>query len=179
MVRAYNLDGGHRGYPFAVKAGKFHDAEFFSRRTPRQGSGFRRRAAGTDLRSRLPRAGDRGQRLRGRLRRRAEVFRFVAVDKETAYFQEPILPAAEIWVGNPLVAADKRVRLALVMDGQAGQAAPGRNPQPHRPGIETEITSPPHTPILGGLRTMVRLPAGDSRFFRIVGHEFRPEIARP
>jgi hypothetical protein len=29
----------------------------------------------------------------------------------TAYFQEPIDPAAESWVGNPLLAGDKRVKL--------------------------------------------------------------------
>jgi hypothetical protein len=177
MLRAYNLDGGDRGYPYAMKVGRFGGAEFF----------FTAEAEGNeallsvgprdlicDLAFRVHGIEDNGCAAVYVAARK--FFRFVSVAGGTAWFQEPILPAAEIWVGNPLVSSDKNVKLTLVIDGQT----PGKPPlvEVHNPTavqLRAEIHSPPHTPLFGGLRAAVVLPAGDSLRFRIVGRELRDE----
>ena len=175
MVRAYNLDGGDRGYPYAVKIGKFEGAEFF----------FTVAAEGHEaLFSAGPREMicDLAFRVRGLddngcaavYVAARKFFRFVPVVYGTAYFQEPIRPATEIWVGNPLVCRDAEVKLTLIVDGQT----PGKPPllEVHNPTsrtIQTEIYAPPHTPLLAGLRAAATLPAGQSVWFRIEGGKLR------
>jgi hypothetical protein len=181
MARGYNLNGGTNGYPFAVKTGKFAGAEFF----------FTVEADGNeaaftigprnficDLPFRVRGVEDNGCAAIYIASRK--FFRFVSVVDGTAYFQEPILPAATMWAGNPFVCEDKSAKLTLVVDGQS----PGKAPllEVHNPTgreLATRITSPPHTPQFGGLRAAVKLPAGDSVFFRIVGKELKQETQTP
>ena len=90
-------------------------------------------------------------------------FRFIAVDGDTAYCQEPIEKKAALWVGNVFKADDKRMKLTLVRLGQT----PGKKPflEVHNPtdeAIRTVIISPPNTPLFGGFRRDVEVPAGDS-----------------
>ncbi len=180
MVRAYNLDGGTSGYPFEVKVGRFLNAEFF----------FSAQAEGNeavlsigprdlicDLAFRILGVEDNGCAavyVAGR-----KMFRFVSVVNGAAWFQEPIFPAAQIWVGNPFVCEDKRARLTLVVDGQA----PGKPPrlEVHNPSdqaLQTRVFSPPHTPVFAGICASVAIPPGDSVFLRISGADMRPESAR-
>jgi hypothetical protein len=92
--------------------------------------------------------------------------------------QEDITDANKLWIGNPFVADDPAVKLALVVDGQA----PGKPPllEIHNPTdqpITTRIVSPPHTPLFGGISTSVGIPAGDSTWLQIVDGRFRPRSA--
>ena len=103
-------------------------------------------------------------------------FRFVPVMDGAAYFQEPILPENDLWVGNIFVCDDPSVKFTVVVDGQA----PGKPPfmEVHNPTgkiIETRIWSPPHTPFFGGISAAVKLPAGDSLFFTINGKQLVPK----
>jgi hypothetical protein len=98
------------------------------------------------------------------------------VVKDTAYFQEPIDDANEMWAGNVFVCENPSAKLTLVVDGQA----PSRLPllEVHNPTdqpIEAKLYSPPHAPRFGGLETTVKLPAGDSVFYRIDGKELKVE----
>jgi len=68
------------------------------------------------------------------------------------------------------------VKLTLVVDGQS----PGKRPlvEVHNPTAKTiasEIYSPPHTPLWGGLRTAVTLPPGQSAWFRIESRQLRKQ----
>lgn len=177
LTRGYNLDGGTGGYPFSMKTGKFAGAEFFFT-VEAEGNEAVFTAGPRDFICDLP------FRIRGLEDNGCaaiyvgsrKFFRFVPVVDGTAYFQEPVLPAAEIWVGNPFVCEDKSVKLNLIVDGQA----PGKVPllEVHNPGgqdLATSVSSPPHPPSFGGIRVAVKLPAGDSVFFRVSGQELKPE----
>jgi len=90
-------------------------------------------------------------------------FRWVGVWDGTAYFQENVDKGSTIWAGNVFVCEDKAVRLTLVVDGMAE----GRQPflEVHNPTdetIRTVVKSPPNTPLFGGFRRNVEIPAGDS-----------------
>jgi hypothetical protein len=177
LVRGYNLDGGEAGYPVQVKVGQRVDSQFFLTFQSEGNEALARvgpRDLICDLAFRIRGLDDNGCAAVYVAARK--FFRFVPVVDGTAYFQEPIDPAAEIWAGNPLSAGDKRVKLTLVVDGQS----PGSLPlvEVHNPTdgeIRTEITSPPHTPLFGGLRAPVRLAPGQSEFFRVDGRQLRPQ----
>ena len=177
MTHSYNLDGGTNGYPFTVTTGAFGGAEFFF--TVAADGNEAEFTVGPrdficDLPFRVHGIEDNGCAAIYVASRK--FFRFVSVADGTAYFQEPVLPAAQIWAGNPFVCENKAVKLALVVDGQT----PGKAPllEVHNPTdreLTTRIFSPPHTPRFGGLRATVTLPAGDSVFYRIAGKELKPE----
>ena len=81
----------------------------------------------------------------------------------TAWFQEPILPAADLWTGNIFVADNKSVKITVVVDGQVE----GKKPflEVHNPTdteIRTRVVSPPHTPVFGGIEAELAIPAGDT-----------------
>ncbi len=100
-------------------------------------------------------------------------FRFVSVANDTAYFQEPIDQANEMWAGNIFVADHKAVKITVVVDGQADGKPPFL--EVHNPTakpIRTKVGSPPHTPLFGGMTTAVDLPAGDSVFLTVNGKRF-------
>jgi hypothetical protein len=177
MSRGYNLDGGTNGYPFSVTTGRFAGAEFFFT-VAADGNEAEFTVGPRDFICDLPfRA--RGIEDNGCAAIHVasrKFFRFVSVADGTAYFQEPVLPAARIWAGNPFVCENKAVKLALVVDGQAPGTAPRL--EVHNPTgreLTTLVFSPPHTPQFGGLRATVTLPAGDSVFYRVAGGELKPE----
>ena len=164
MRRAYNLDGGTEGYPLEVKRGSLVDAELFL--TLKADAGEVVLDVGpkemvVDLPIRVQGLDDNGcvavySSVSG-------FFRFIAVDGDTAYCQEPIEKKAALWVGNVFKADDRRMKLALVRLGQD----PGKKPflEVHNPtdeAIRTVISSPPNTPLFGGFRRDVEVPAGDS-----------------
>jgi hypothetical protein len=97
-------------------------------------------------------------------------FRFVSVMGDTAYFQESIDKANEIWVGNIFVADDKQLKLTVVVDGQ-GPGKPsfidGHNPTDKE--ITTTVLSPAGTPVFGGTTGQVKIPAGDTVRLMIEG----------
>ena len=107
-------------------------------------------------------------------------FRFVPVDAQgTAWFQEPIDKANEMWVGNVFACDNKALKITLVVDGQTE----GRSPfvEVHNPTdreIVATLRSPIHTPIFGGMSTSVTLPPGDSMRLTIDGGAFRPWVAK-
>jgi hypothetical protein len=194
MVRGYNLDGGTAGYPYSVKTGRFVDAElFFTVQAEGNEAEFSigPRDLICDLPFRVHGVEDNGcavvyvagrppspgaSEARRSFSEGGKFFRFVSVVEGTAYFQEPVSPAAEMWVGNPFVCENKDVRLVLAVDGQASGKPPRL--EVHNPTakeLETRLFSPPHTPLFGGLEAAVRVPAGDSIFFRVVGKQLKPE----
>lgn len=164
LRRAWNLDGRRGGYPVTVRCGRLVDAEFF---LTLQADG---REVAVDLGPREMIC-DLAIRVRGLadngcaavFSSRNPFFRFIAVAGETAYLQEPTEKRAALWIGNVFTAADPRVKLTLVQLGQA----PGKAPflEVHNPAAEairTVISSPPHTPLFGGFRREVAVPAGSS-----------------
>jgi hypothetical protein len=175
-VRAFNLGGGQAGYPVAMKVGAAADALFF----------FTAQAAGNEAVFTLgPRATmiDLPIRVRGLQDNGcAAVFstkrpwlRFVSVVGDTAYFQEPIEKANEMWVGNVFVCDNPAVKLTLIVDGQT----PGAKPrlEVHNPtdkALTVTVRSPQHTPTFGGITAPVTLPAGDSVRLVVEGQTLVP-----
>ena len=161
---ALNLGGGSAGYPCNVRTGKLVDGVFFL--TARADRNEAVLALGPrDLMIDLP------IRVQGLENNGCAAvyssarpwFRYVPLVGDTAYFQERILPANDVWVGNPFVCDDKLVKLTLVVDGQAAGKAPFL--EVHNPTdkpLATRIWSPAHTPLFGGFSQAVRIPAGDS-----------------
>lgn len=163
----FNMGGGHDGYPVAMKVGAIEDATFF----------FTARAEDSETAFTLgPRnlIIDLPVRVRG-LENNGCVavysamrpwYRFVATDDEgTAWFQEPIDNANEMWVGNVFVCDNKAVKLTLVVDGQAEGKPPfieAHNPTDKK--ITATVRSPKNAPMFGGLTTKVTVPEGDSVF---------------
>lgn len=172
MRRAYNLDGGRSGYPVAVKVGKLLDAQFFLTLEAEGGEAVVElgpREMICDLPIRVRGIEDNGCAAVYRLVSRGGdapptgFHRFIAVADGTAWLQEPTEQAATLWVGNAFVASDKRLKLTLVVHGQA----PGKKPflEVHNPtdeAIKAVISSPPHCPLFGGLRREVEVPPGSS-----------------
>lgn len=164
QAEAYNLDGGTDGYPFEVKVGEFADAEFFFTVAAAEGEtvieiGPRKTIC--DLAFRVRGIEDNGCAavyVKGQ-----DFFRFVAVSEGSAYFQEPIDPAIHLWAGNVLLCDCKDAKMTLVMLGQAEGAQ--RFLEVHNPRAEplqARVWSPEHTPIFGGTKLTLDLPAGDS-----------------
>ncbi|MCG2660216.1 MAG: hypothetical protein L6437_08235 [Kiritimatiellae bacterium] len=169
MVKAYNLDGGTDGYPFDIKIGKLLSAEFFFTVQAKDNEtlfDIGPRSLICDLAFRVKGIEDNG--CAAVYNHSKKYFRFVAVTDGTAYFQESIEKPAKIWVGNPFVCTDKRLKLTLVIDGQAEGSPPFI--EIHNPtdkAVDTKVYSPENTPMFGGISTQVTVPAGDSLWLLI------------
>jgi hypothetical protein len=175
-LRGLNLAGGTSGYPIRMTAGQLSDATFFL--TLRASAG---EAMGTlgpqkliiDLPIRVTGLEDNGCAAVYTSRR--PWFRFVPVCDGTAYFQESLDVANDLWVGNILLADHPAVKLTVVVDGQAEDRSP--LVEVHNPtdqAIQTTLRSPTHAPVLGGLHQQVNVSAGQSLFLRFDGHSLRP-----
>jgi hypothetical protein len=95
-------------------------------------------------------------------------FRWVGVAEGGAWFQENVDKGSQIWAGNVFVCDNKKIKLTLVRDGIAA----GRPPflEVHNPTDEVivaTLTSPAQTPLYGGMRLTVEVPAGDSVMVRL------------
>ena len=162
---ALNMDGGANGYPVVLKAGKLVAGPFFCTVTAEKNEAAFKigpRDLIIDLPFRIQGLEDNGcaavYNHAGR-----KWFRFVPVVAGTAWFQEPILPAADLWTGNIFVADNKSVKITVVVDGQVE----GKKPflEVHNPTdteIRTRVVSPPHTPVFGGIEAELAIPAGDT-----------------
>jgi hypothetical protein len=89
--------------------------------------------------------------------------RWVGVAEGQAWLQENVDRGSDIWAGNVFVCDNKAVKLTLITDGQAA----GRKPflEVHNPtdaAIRATVTSPPHTPLFGGMKLTVDVPAGSN-----------------
>ncbi len=165
LSRAMNLDGKGPGYPLEVKTGKLLDSTYFltvqAAGNEAVFSAGPQPDIGIDLPIKVEGIEDNGCAAIYSSNR--QWFRFIAVLKDTAYFQEPIDKKNDIWVGNVFVADNKSVKLTLVKDG----ISEIRNPflEIHNPTdapVTTKISSPAGTPELGGTSFEVTVPAGSS-----------------
>ncbi|MDD5708771.1 MAG: hypothetical protein PHR35_22885, partial [Kiritimatiellae bacterium] len=154
-VKAMNLDGGRAGYPIDMKTGTLEDAVFF----------FTVRAVGNEAAFRLGPQRlliDLPIRVRGLADNSCAAiycdkrpwFRFVPVDAEgTAWLQEDIDNANNIWVGNVFTCPERDVKISLVADGQAEGKPPfieAHNPTDKE--VTAVISSPPIRPFLADCR---------------------------
>jgi hypothetical protein len=162
MRRAYNLDGGRDGYPLTVKHGKLVDAQFFLTIEAEGGEtllDLGPREMICDLPIRVRGIEDNG--CAAVCSSRNSFHRFIAVSDGTAWLQESMEKPVTLWIGNVFFASDKRLKLTLIVHGQA----PGKPPflEVHNPtggAIRATVTSPPHTPLFGGFRREVEVPPG-------------------
>ncbi len=176
-VRAFNLGGGQAGYPIQMKVGEIADAVyFFTARAQGQEALFTLgpRATMLDLPVRVRGLQDNGCAALYSTKR--PWFRFISVVGDTAYFQEPIEQANEMWVGNVFLADNPVVKLTLVVEGQA----PGAQPflEVHNPTdkeVTVTVRSPEHTPVFAGTTGKVTVPAGDSVRVTIEGKGLVPK----
>jgi hypothetical protein len=168
---ALNLGGGSVGYPFSMRVGQFVDGTFFfTARAVKNEAAFTLgpRDLIMDLPLKIENLEDNGCTAVYSTKR--PWFRYVPVVAGTAYFQEPILPKNDLWVGNVFVCDNKAVKLTLVVDGQAAGKPPWL--EVHNPtdqAITATLASPLHTPLFGGISARVTIPAGDSLRLEIVG----------
>jgi len=184
LADALNMDGGTDGYPIEMKAGTLEDAVFF----------FTAKAEENEALFTLGPQDmiiDHPIRVRGLVDNGCAAvystkkpwFRFVPVLEGTAIFQEPIETRNEMWVGNLYVADHPAIRLTVVVDGQESEDAPPfmEVHNPTEAAIEATLHSPEHTPVFGGDRVTVRVPAGASVFLKAAeaGKMRLPEPADP
>jgi hypothetical protein len=161
---ALNLAGGQAGYPFTMQTGEFVDGTFFFTARAVQNEvacTLGPRDLIIDLPFRIEGLEDNG--CAAVYTKNRPWFRFVPVVDGAAYFQESTQEANELWVGNLFVCDHQEVRLTVVVDGQAEGKKPfleAHNPTNHP--LTATLTSPPHTPLFGGITGQVTLPAGDS-----------------
>jgi len=173
-IRAMNFTGGSTGYPIEMKVGEVVDAIFFfTAKAKNHEASYKLGPQDLliDLPIRVQGVEDNGCAAVFSTKR--PWFRFVSVVDGTAYFQEPIDEANEMWVGNIFVADNKAVKITVVVDGQSE----GKNPfiEAHNPtnqALHIRITSPAHTPLFGGMTASVDLPAGESVFLTINEKQF-------
>jgi len=170
-IRALNLRGGTDGYPIAMKVGILTDATFFFTAQAQDNETLFTLGPQDliiDLPIRLPGLEDNGcAAVYSSLRK---WFRFVPVVGDTAYFQEPIEEANEMWVGNIFVCDNKAVKVTVVVDGQPeGQKPFVELHNPTQGEIAATVRSPAHTPIFGGTASRVTTPAGHSIRLRFDG----------
>ncbi|MBI4023413.1 MAG: hypothetical protein HY360_00425 [Verrucomicrobia bacterium] len=163
-LSAMNFDGHTNGYPFVMKAGAFVDGRFFFTAMADKNETVLTigpRDLIIDLPFRIKGLEDNGcVAVYSRIR---PWFRFVPVVKGVAFFQEPILPANELWVGNILVCDNKDVKITVVTDGLKDGNKPFvelHNPTDKQ--LDVSVISPPNTPQLGGLSERVTIPAGNT-----------------
>ena len=172
----FNMDGGRAGYPVTMQTGAVADTTFFFTARADQGEtafslGPRRLLI--DLPIRVQGLQDNGCAAVYSTRR--PWLRWVPVVKDTAYFQEPIDEANEMWVGNVFTCDHPQVKITVVVDGQAeGQPPFLEVHNPTEQAATVTLRSPAHTPIFGGLTATVPLPAGDSVRLRLHGQTLEP-----
>lgn len=163
-VKAMNMKGEKDGYPLNMKVGTCLDATFFLTLKAKGNEVFfdvGPQELIIDLPIRVKGIEDNGCAAVYTTKR--PWFRFVGVQKDTAWFQEPIDKENQIWAGNIFVADNKNIRLTVVVDGLAKDREPFievHNPTDRE--IKTTLFSPLHTPLFGGARMDVTVPAGDS-----------------
>ena len=90
-------------------------------------------------------------------------FVFAPVFLDKMYFQYPAEANTRLWAGNVFLASDPALKLTLVMDGQSPKKKPYleiHNPTDYL--CKAEIHSPAGTPVFGGTRFRVSIPAGSS-----------------
>ena len=175
-VRTMNFDGKHNGYTVLMKTGMLEDALFFF--TARANDHEAAFTLGPqkliiDLPIRVNGVQDNGCAAVYSTKR--PWFRFVPVENSTAWFQEPIEETNDMWAGNVFLADNADVKITLVMDGQAPGAPPFL--EVHNPttaSITTLVRSPQHTPIFGGIKAEVTIPAGNSIRLRITNGAMQP-----
>lgn len=169
VTQALNLGGGRAGYPVAMKAGEIGDALFFFTAKAKKNEAvftLGPQQLPIDLPIRVQGLDDNGcVAVHSTVR---PWFRFVPVADGMACLQEPIDQANEMWTGNVFVCDNKAVKITLVADGQAE----GKPPfiEVHNPTdkpLKSTIWSPVHTPLFGGSKATVEIPAGDSVRLRI------------
>ena len=169
----FNMNGGCDGYPVKMKTGEIVDTVFFfTAKAADNESAFTLgpRSLIIDLPIRVQGLEDNGCAAVYSTKR--PWFRFISVVKGAAYFQEPIDQANEMWVGNMFVCENKNLKITVVVDGQAEGNLPFievHNPTDKE--VQTTITSPSGTPLFGGLKTNVKIPAGDSVKLNINGKQ--------
>lgn len=163
---SFNLDGGTNGYPFSVTQGTFQDAEmFFSVRAARNETRFKLgpREMICDLPIRVRGLEDNGCVAVYTRNAHGPYFKYVPMVKGEALFQERIEEGATFWAGNVFLCENKDVKLTLVNYGRKPDQKPFL--ELHNPtdtAISSRVWSPPGTPVHGGFRQDVTLPAGDS-----------------
>ncbi|MHB9024139.1 MAG: CehA/McbA family metallohydrolase domain-containing protein [Armatimonadota bacterium] len=175
-VAGFNMDGGKQGYPMVMKAGEIADTTFFfTARAVDDEAAFTLgpRSLLIDLPIRVQGLEDNG--CAAVYSNKRPWYRYVPVVKDTAYFQESIDQANDLWVGNVFVAENKALKITLVVDGQTD----GKPPfvEVHNPTekeITTALRSPAHAPLFGGLTATVKIPAGDSARYTIKGKMLEP-----
>lgn len=175
-VDALNFNSGKEGYPIAMKAGRYVKTPFFCTvKANNNEASFNigPRELIIDTPFKIEGLEDNGCAAVYTSGRRW--FDFVAVANGAAWFQQPITPALDVWAGNILVCKNKSIKVTVVVDGQAE----GRKPfvefhNPTEQAISTPVVSPANTPIFGGLKANVTIPAGDSVRFTIDGKQLEP-----
>jgi len=120
-VTAMNLGGGHAGYPVQMKVGKLKDAVFFFTAAADHGEAMFTLGPQSliiDLPIRVQGLADNG--CAAIYSSKVPRFRFIPVDSDgTAWLTEPIDRRNEMWIGNILVAKNEKLRMTVVVDGQA------------------------------------------------------------
>jgi hypothetical protein len=173
---AMNFGGGLAGYPVQVKTGQVQDATFFFTASAQDHEavfslGPKRLLV--ELPIRVQGVEDNGCVAVYSTKR--PWFRFVPAVQETAWFQEDIDAANELWVGNLFVCDNPAVRLtAVVEDLPAGMKPFLEVHNPTDKEIVAQVHSPAHTPRFGGMSARLTLPPGDSRIYQIDNHQFTP-----
>ena len=90
-------------------------------------------------------------------------FIFAPVFQDKMYFQHSAESNTRLWAGNIFLASNPALKLTLVMDGQSPEKKPYL--EIHNPTDRTcnaEIHSPAGTPVFGGKRFSISIPAGSS-----------------
>ena len=163
-VQAMNLHGGQAGYPVAMTIGQLDDATFFFTATAQDHEALFTLGPQNliiDLPIRVRGLEDNG--CAAVYSTQHPWFRFIPVVKGTAWFQEPIDEANELWVGNVLACDHKGVKITAILDGLTEKMKPfAEIHNPTDKDITTRVFSPRHAPKLGGLSTEVTIPAGQS-----------------
>jgi hypothetical protein len=170
-VKAMNMNGGkHDGYPIEMKVGEVADTTFFFTAKAKDNEAVFKLGPQKliiDLPIRVKGLLDNGcAAVYSKLNKK---FRFVSVVDDTAWFQEPIERANEMWVGNIFVCDNPKVKITAVIDGQGK----GKTPfiEVHNPTgeeLKTKLRSPANTPVFGGLEAEITIPAGDSVKYSVI-----------
>lgn len=173
--KVLNLAGKKIGYPVNMKAGEIVDSTFFlTVKAKGNEAAFTvgPEKLNIDLPIRIEGVADNG--CVAVFSSDRKWFLFVPVYEGTAYFQESIDEANEIWAGNLVLCDNKDVRITAVIDGQKEGAEPWievHNPTDKE--ISAKIWSPEHAPLFGAATGTVKIPAGDSVKMKLKGKEFK------
>jgi len=175
-AEAFNMGGGHEGYPVRMKVGTIQDATFFFTARAQDNEAvftLGPQKLCIDLPLRIKGLEDNGCAAVYCTNRKW--FRFVPVLEDTAFFLESIDKANEMWVGNIFVSDNKALKLTVVVDDQA----PGLPPfvevhNPTKQQVAAKLWSPAHTPHFGGMSADLTVPAGDSIRLRVKDRTLEP-----